>query len=122
MTKRELIDEIMEINGSATPDFLARFNDDDLHAYLESLHRIQTPYLEVDPYRFSMQFSSEQEAASAVAVAEPNDEEEVAETDLEQFFSQPPVLSAVAAVAKSHSERLVNRLESLERDDNSWLF
>ncbi len=121
MTKRELIDGIMEINNSATPDFLARFDNDDLHAYLESLHRIQTPRLRVDPNRFSGQFYVEQEATSPVAVAEPHDEEQIAETetDMEHFLSQYPVLSTVA---ESDSQQFVDQLESLKQDDSSWLF
>ncbi len=119
MTKRELIDGIMEINGSATADFLSRFDNADLHAYLESLHRIQTPRLRVDPNRFSMLFPAEQEATSPVAVAEPHDEEEIAEMDTEHYLSQHPVLSAVA---ESNSQQFVDRSESLEQDDNSWLF
>ena len=37
MSKRELIDCICEINKSARPEFLARFAEDELKAYLEHL-------------------------------------------------------------------------------------
>jgi len=37
MSKRELIDCICEINKSAKPEFLARFSEEDLKAYLEHL-------------------------------------------------------------------------------------
>jgi hypothetical protein len=37
MSKRELIDCICEINKSAKPDFLAKFAEDELKAYLEHL-------------------------------------------------------------------------------------
>jgi len=37
MDKRELIESIREINKSATPEFLARFSEEDLNAYLEHL-------------------------------------------------------------------------------------
>jgi hypothetical protein len=37
MSKRELIDCICEINKTARPDFLARFSEDELKAYLEHL-------------------------------------------------------------------------------------
>jgi len=37
MSKRELIDCICEINKSARPEFLARFVEDELKAYLEHL-------------------------------------------------------------------------------------
>jgi hypothetical protein len=37
MSKRELIDCICEINKSARPDFLSKFAEDELKAYLEHL-------------------------------------------------------------------------------------
>ena len=37
MGKRELIDCICEINKTAKPEFLARFGEEDLNAYLEHL-------------------------------------------------------------------------------------
>ncbi|MCK5113291.1 MAG: hypothetical protein KAR11_00825 [Phycisphaerae bacterium] len=43
MTKRELIDEIMEINISAGPGFLSRFSDNELKEYLQHLQIIQEP-------------------------------------------------------------------------------
>ena len=35
MSKRELIDEIIRVNRTATPEFLARFAESDLKAYLD---------------------------------------------------------------------------------------
>jgi hypothetical protein len=43
MTKRQLIDEIVTINRTATPDFLAQFEDADLDAYLRHLQVLRTP-------------------------------------------------------------------------------
>lgn len=43
MTKRQLIDEILEINRSARPAFLAQFNDEQLNAYLAHLHAAHRP-------------------------------------------------------------------------------
>lgn len=43
MTKRELIDEIIRLNRSALPAFLAHFSDDELTEYLEHLKRVQSP-------------------------------------------------------------------------------
>ena len=40
MSKREVIDYIMEINRSARPEFLAQFTKDDLDLYLEHLMEI----------------------------------------------------------------------------------
>jgi hypothetical protein len=37
MSKRELIDAILKHNRSAAPEFLARFNENDLKAYLERM-------------------------------------------------------------------------------------
>jgi len=45
MTKRELIDEIMEINHTAEPDFLAGFDDSELDQYLSHLHEAGQPRL-----------------------------------------------------------------------------
>lgn len=43
MTKRELIDEILIINRSAKPAFLAEFGVEDLGEYLQHLHVASTP-------------------------------------------------------------------------------
>ena len=40
MTKREIIDRIMEINTSARPEFLATFSDESLREYLDNLTEI----------------------------------------------------------------------------------
>jgi len=40
MSKREIIDYILEINKSAKPEFLARFSKDELDLYLEHLMEI----------------------------------------------------------------------------------
>lgn len=40
MSKREVIDYIMEINRSAKPEFLAQFSKEDLDLYLEHLMEI----------------------------------------------------------------------------------
>jgi hypothetical protein len=43
MTKRQLIDEIMEMNRSAEPDFLSRFEQKDLEEYYVHLQDAYTP-------------------------------------------------------------------------------
>ena len=40
MSKREVIDYIMEINRSARPEFLAQFTKEELDVYLEHLMEI----------------------------------------------------------------------------------
>ncbi|HML72927.1 MAG TPA: hypothetical protein PKB02_00395 [Anaerohalosphaeraceae bacterium] len=41
MSKRELIDCILEINRTAKPEFLAQFSSEDLDKYLENLLGIE---------------------------------------------------------------------------------
>ena len=43
MTKRQMIDEIMTMNRSANPGFLAQFNDMELEEYLHSLVAVHGP-------------------------------------------------------------------------------
>ena len=43
MEKRKLIDEIMRINHSARPEFLAHFKESHLAEYLEHLYEISGP-------------------------------------------------------------------------------
>ncbi len=43
MSKREVIDEIMRINNSARPGFLASFSLEDLQDYLSHLQSALTP-------------------------------------------------------------------------------
>ncbi len=45
MTKRQLIDEILEINHGAEPAFLAQFEDMELTEYLEHLVTTKEPRL-----------------------------------------------------------------------------
>ena len=47
MSKRELIDCICEINKSAKTEFLARFSEEDLKAYLEHLMELDLEELAV---------------------------------------------------------------------------
>ncbi len=47
MTKRELINDICEINRSAHPDFLARFTEEELGDYLEHLMELDLAELAV---------------------------------------------------------------------------
>jgi len=47
MDKRELIDCICEINRSAKPEFLAKFSEEDLKAYLEHLMELDLEELVV---------------------------------------------------------------------------
>lgn len=48
MTKREIINEIMEINLSAGAGFLSRFSDDELSEYLRHLQVLREPRMIYD--------------------------------------------------------------------------
>ena len=41
MTKREIIDHIMEVNPSARPEFLAEFSRESLAEYLDHLREVR---------------------------------------------------------------------------------
>ena len=56
MTKRELIDRIVEINRSASPGFLARFDDNQLDEYLAHLKVLETPRLSGNAARYEKYF------------------------------------------------------------------
>jgi hypothetical protein len=45
MSKRELIDAIIKHNSTAAPEFLARFAESDLKAYLDRVCMIPQPYV-----------------------------------------------------------------------------
>jgi len=46
MSKRQLIDEIRSVNRTALPEFLSRFDEVDLHDYLQHLIRSQAPRMQ----------------------------------------------------------------------------
>jgi len=58
MTKRQLIDEIVTINQSAEPGFLANFDDSDLDEYLRHLRLAQRPHLSGDACRYDRYFKN----------------------------------------------------------------
>lgn len=43
MSKRELIDQILQHNRSAAPEFLARFAEADLKKYLDRVCEVEQP-------------------------------------------------------------------------------
>jgi len=85
MTKRQLIDEIVSINHSAEPGFLAKFSDGDLDEYLRHLQRLRTPRLSGDTHRYDRYFQN----IPIVTATRPS----VAVTE-------PPRLAAVQTAAK----------------------
>ncbi len=56
MTKRQLIEEIVSINRTAEPGFLAQFNDADLDEYLRHLELTRTRRVWSDPNRYAGYF------------------------------------------------------------------
>jgi len=78
MTKRQIIDEIITINRTAKPEFLAEFEGAELDRYLEHLQVIGTPRLSGDPHRFDKYFEDlptipAPRQAQAVAILEDDD-------------------------------------------------
>ena len=71
MTKRQLVDEIVSINQSAKPGFLAKFDDVELDEYLQHLLLAQSPRLTGDPHRYDHYFAG----CPAVAAAAPQPDE-----------------------------------------------
>lgn len=82
MTKRQLIDEIVALNQTAQPAFLARFQDPDLHAYLEHLKVAQSPRLSGDPGRYEKYFSKRQTPAFKAASYGMTEKVDLAQTEL----------------------------------------
>jgi hypothetical protein len=56
MTKRQLIDEILCLNHTAQPDFLARFDDGELTEYLDHLQTARIPRLSGSAGRYERYF------------------------------------------------------------------
>jgi hypothetical protein len=134
MTKRQLVDEIIQRNATASPTFLAGFSEKDLAEYLEHLNWLSQPapspalsggmtaqavvaqaepVVEIDqrPLRPSLQ----------IVVAEPAEEEEPAE--VAAYNTQEDANLAVVAVASgSESEEPLPFAQESERTEESWLF
>jgi hypothetical protein len=64
MTKRQLIDEIITINPTAQPGFLAGFRDADLGEYLAHLNVVKAPLLTGDAARYRKYFAKSAPAAA----------------------------------------------------------
>ena len=104
MTKRQIIDEIITINQSAKPEFLADFEDTQLDRYLEHLQVIGTPRLSGDPHRFDKYFEDlptipAPRQAQAVAVLE---EDDLPNLIPEDFAQQDQASSQDAEPAPDH--------------------
>ena len=86
MTKREMIDEILAINLSAQPQFLARFGDEQLQDYLTHLQVLSTPRLRGEPGRYDKYFRDLPKIAAPRApwrTEEPAEDQASTEADTE---------------------------------------
>jgi hypothetical protein len=134
MTKRQLVDEIIQRNATASAAFLAGFSEKDLAEYLEHLNWLSQPapspalsgsmpapaaaapaqaVVETDPEpaRPSLQ----------IVVAEPAEEEEPAQV---AAYNDPEDanLAVVAVASESESEEPLPFAQDSERTEESWLF
>ena len=108
MTKRQIIDEILELNRSADPGFLAEFDAEELECYLGQLHKIHPP----KPAELKI---SKPEVETAQNFSMPDKE-------IDDKFSQ--VLEGMMAGPDLKVVRPSNHnLGSLDMDsDKNWLF
>jgi len=58
MTKRQLIDEILVVNPSAEPAFLADFQDGELEEYLQRLLLLGAPRITGDVHKYDRYFEN----------------------------------------------------------------
>ena len=70
MTKRQLIDEIVTMNPTAQPGFLAGFDEGDLDEYLGHLRLARTPRLSGNWHRYDRYFQDHHTVAMADVVAD----------------------------------------------------
>jgi hypothetical protein len=102
MTKRQMIDEILTVNKTAAPAFLARFDETELSRYLQHLNVLKTPRLFGDPHRFDRYFVSDawprRAAGSAPApISVPAAVEPVTTTAIVLVEKPAPAVSEVPA-------------------------
>ena len=74
MTKRQLIDQIIAVNRSARPGFLARFDDEDLRDYLDHLMTARQPLPVARTHSHEKYFTAPQPTATAVLEAPEQDD------------------------------------------------
>jgi hypothetical protein len=112
MTKRELVDHILEFNASAQPEFLARFDETDLQEYLAHLHRLRTPRLAGDRDRYRRYFESNQASALRPVASESS----TATMPVEAYCWVNP--DEQADFTDTRAERFANYLLELDLDLN----
>lgn len=94
MTKRQLIDEILAMNGSADPSFLAGFEHTDLSEYLLHLQTARTPKLCGDARRYEKYFENCPVVAAAPVALEAPHAAEQASVD-KRGTRRPPAVTSM---------------------------
>ncbi len=91
MTKRQLIDDILLLNRSAKPEFLAQFDAEELDAYLRHLQLARSPRLSAAQGQYAKYFENVPTiAADAPADATPPPQPTVVGTDEPTLFDHDP--------------------------------
>jgi len=71
MTKRQLIDDILLLNRSAKPEFLAQFDADELDAYLRHLQLARSPRLSAAHGQYAKYFENVPTIPTAASTPQP---------------------------------------------------
>jgi len=122
MTKRQLIDEIMEINKSAEPEFLARFSDEQLSEYLEHLHVLRTPRLSGDPGRYNVYFENLPKPRTRPTAPAGDDGQEADEVEALAALPQPEQQAGQAPPAPQAEDNDQQQPFASQQGSDHWLF
>jgi hypothetical protein len=126
MTKRELIDAIQALNATADAGFLARFEEDDLEAYLGKLHWARSPRLTGDAGRYEKYFQSASApaaaaeataSAAAVAMESPCLPDEEEDESFPTFYREEDVEEDLHDDIRQRVERFAEQLIQTNMDD-----
>lgn len=151
MTKRQLIDEIITINHTAKPGFLARFEEKQLNEYLQHLEAVRAPRLSGDASRYDKYFANTPTIAAPKSAGPPRrasgpkarirkdnasgrqdggaskyfspdaDDEQTPVVGAEQFEDRSAEPTAVG-VAASSKQNTQSPFADAQEDSESWLF
>lgn len=117
MTKRQMIDEIMALNTTAGPEFLARFQDDDLGQYLRHLQAARSPRLSGDPHRFDKYFATPRKTAIGVVAIAASDE--VHQVEKEALLRPPNPQELQAAATQEQDPYVPASTDPLDESDSA---
>lgn len=96
MTKRQMIDEIVTLNHTAKPAFLARFNEVDLNEYLEQLLNLRKPSLSGDARQYAKYFGQNTTVFQAPPASTPQQD---GSPELQDEQARPELLAVALAPA-----------------------